>query len=110
MSKQKTFRHSCWLSVFVHQKLQTHVWICRVGVISEAEVCLVDLEEGDQFLILASDGVWEFMSNQEAVDTVSACSDDEVACSKVSTAASGILLSCMRSDIIMYVQLWRIKR
>ncbi len=52
-------------------------------MISKPDVCLVDLEEDDHFLILASDGVWEFMDNQEAVDIVSACSDDEVACSKV---------------------------
>ncbi len=55
----------------------------RAGVISEPEVCIVDLQHNDHFLIMASDGVWEFMDNQEAVDIVSICSDDETACSKV---------------------------
>ncbi|BDA44065.1 probable protein phosphatase 2C 73 [Coccomyxa sp. Obi] len=59
----------------------------RVGVISEPEVCIVDLQHNDHFLILASDGVWEFMDNQEAVNIVSSCSDDETACSKLVAAA-----------------------
>lgn len=43
-----------------------------VGVIAEPEVMTHELREGgrDQFLLLASDGVWEFISSQEAVDIV----------------------------------------
>ena len=33
-----------------------------------------------QFIIIASDGVWEFISNQEAVDIVGAHSNPEEAC------------------------------
>lgn len=42
----------------------------RVGVIAEPDVCEYEIGEKDKFLILASDGVWEFIENQEAVNLV----------------------------------------
>ena len=41
-----------------------------VGVISEPVVTFHTLGKQDAFLILASDGVWEFMESQEAVEIV----------------------------------------
>lgn len=41
-----------------------------VGVIAEPVVTQHDVKPEDDFLILASDGVWEFMTSQEAVDLV----------------------------------------
>jgi len=41
-----------------------------VGVIAEPVVTSQTLREGDEFLILATDGVWEFISSQAAVDIV----------------------------------------
>jgi len=41
-----------------------------VGVIAKPEIWERDQADGDKFMILASDGVWEFISNQEAVDLV----------------------------------------
>ena len=37
----------------------------QVGVISTPEILEMNLVEGDQFMIIASDGVWEFLSNEE---------------------------------------------
>ncbi len=42
-----------------------------VGVYAEPELTEVQLSHSDQFLIWASDGVWEFITSQEAVDIVS---------------------------------------
>ena len=42
----------------------------RIGVIPDPEVRPRALTPSDRFLILASDGVWEFMSNQDTVDLV----------------------------------------
>lgn len=42
-----------------------------VGVIAEPEVKVFEIEDNDEFLILASDGVWEFIESQEAVDIIS---------------------------------------
>eukprot|EP00397_Hematodinium_sp_SG-2012_P023570 GEMP01024497.1.p1 GENE.GEMP01024497.1~~GEMP01024497.1.p1 ORF type:complete len:372 (+),score=88.56 GEMP01024497.1:181-1296(+) len=38
-----------------------------VGVTSEPEIIQVVLQESDKFIILASDGVWEFITNEEAI-------------------------------------------
>eukprot|EP00920_Eleutheroschizon_duboscqi_P044110 GHVT01105094.1.p1 GENE.GHVT01105094.1~~GHVT01105094.1.p1 ORF type:complete len:425 (-),score=44.64 GHVT01105094.1:1020-2294(-) len=41
-----------------------------VGVSAEAEVQTFQLGEADKFLVIASDGVWEFLSNEEVIDIV----------------------------------------
>ena len=41
-----------------------------VGVISEPEIKEFNLTEEDKFLIIASDGIWEFISNEECVNFV----------------------------------------
>ncbi|ESQ28501.1 hypothetical protein EUTSA_v10018643mg [Eutrema salsugineum] len=39
-------------------------------VVAEPDTRILDLEEDMEFLVLASDGLWDVVSNQEAVDTV----------------------------------------
>jgi protein phosphatase 1G len=41
-------------------------------VVATPDVRACDLADGDEFLILACDGVWDVMSSQEAVDFVRA--------------------------------------
>eukprot|EP00752_Nemacystus_decipiens_P010104 g9005.t1 len=41
-----------------------------IGVVAEPEVTTHTIEGKDKFIVLASDGVWEFISSQEAVDIV----------------------------------------
>lgn len=48
----------------------------RVGVTAEPEVLVFNVEDNDCFMVMASDGVWEFISSQEAVEIVQACLDD----------------------------------
>lgn len=42
----------------------------EVGVISEPEILEMNLTEDDKFIVLASDGVWEFLSNDEVARIV----------------------------------------
>ena len=42
----------------------------EAGVISEAELFVRELDKQDKFVVLASDGLWEFMSSQEVCDIV----------------------------------------
>jgi serine/threonine protein phosphatase PrpC len=51
-----------------------------VGVICDPEVVHYQLSENDRFIILASDGVWEFISSQEAVELVASCVTANEAC------------------------------
>eukprot|EP00953_Heterococcus_sp_UTEX-ZZ885_P009015 5351-Heterococcus_DN1.PRE.1 len=46
-----------------------------IGVIAEPEITEHTLGPDDTFMILASDGVWEFISSQEAVDKVAGSLD-----------------------------------
>ena len=41
-----------------------------IGVIAEPEFFELELNHKDKFIIMASDGVWEFISNEEAVRIV----------------------------------------
>lgn len=41
-----------------------------IGLIATPDVFSMSLLETDQFIILASDGIWEFVETQEAVETV----------------------------------------
>lgn len=42
-----------------------------VGVSAEPEITEMELTSSDKILVLGSDGVWEFLSNQDAIDIVS---------------------------------------
>lgn len=42
-----------------------------VGTISQPEFCTQSIKENDKFLIIASDGIWEFLDSNEAVDIIS---------------------------------------
>jgi len=44
------------------------VW--SVGVVCDPEIREIELEHQDKFIIMASDGVWEFMSNWEVMELV----------------------------------------
>ena len=41
-----------------------------VGVISEPEIKEYDFQDGDKFMLVASDGVWEFISSEECMGIV----------------------------------------
>lgn len=41
-----------------------------MGVISEPEVGYFEISEEDKFIVIASDGVWEFLSNKVVVNIV----------------------------------------
>ena len=43
----------------------------NVGVIAEPEVKIFDYNYGDKFVVIASDGLWEYVSNEEVLDIVS---------------------------------------
>lgn len=46
--------------------------VAQVGVIAEPIVTTHTVENEDEFLIIATDGVWEFLSSEEAVEIVGA--------------------------------------
>ncbi|KAK9141047.1 hypothetical protein Scep_010728 [Stephania cephalantha] len=48
-------------------------------ITSEPDVSIKMIDEGTDFLILASDGLWKVMSNQEAVDTIKHIEDAQEA-------------------------------
>jgi serine/threonine protein phosphatase PrpC len=51
-----------------------------VGVVAKPEVWQRTIEVNDQFMILASDGVWEFITSHEAVEMVKDAATPEEAC------------------------------
>ncbi|KAG8079516.1 hypothetical protein GUJ93_ZPchr0007g6164 [Zizania palustris] len=56
-----------------------------VGVIAEPEVKSVEITPAHLFFVVASDGVFEFLSSQEVVDMVAMYEDPREACSAIAT-------------------------
>lgn len=56
---------------------------------SEPDHTSIELTPSDKFIILASDGVWEFISSKEAVEIVAQYDSAEEACRQV-CAGTGI--------------------
>ena len=76
----------------------------ELGVIAEAELLKKRLKETDQAVMIASDGVWEFLSNQAVTDTVFEFDDPvEAARAVVSQAYSLWLQFEVRSDDITLI-------
>jgi len=57
-----------------------------IGVNSEVELSVVRLGTDDAFVIVASDGLWEFMGSQEVVDMVGEMRDQGMGGQEVSEA------------------------
>jgi serine/threonine protein phosphatase PrpC len=51
-----------------------------VGVLPAADMVSVDVRAADAFAIVATDGVWEFMSGQEAVECVAGAPTPSAGC------------------------------
>mmetsp|Transcript_60560 Transcript_60560/g.126757 ORF Transcript_60560/g.126757 Transcript_60560/m.126757 type:complete len:94 (+) Transcript_60560:901-1182(+) len=47
-----------------------------VGVHATPEIKVHDLTERDKFMVVASDGVWEFLSSEDVVEIVKGCAGD----------------------------------
>ena len=76
----------------------------RVGVFAEPEVAKSELKQHDRLLILASDGVWEFLTNQVVVEMAMQHTDPFEACRHVVTEAYKLWLQFdVRSDDITMI-------
>ena len=54
-----------------------------MGVTSEPDCTVIELTPHDKFIVLASDGVWEFIESQEAIEIVGNCDTVEEGCRQV---------------------------
>ena len=55
-------------------------------MIAVPEIMYVELNESDKYVVICSDGVWEFLSNSNVMDLVTPCylaTDPETACEKL---------------------------
>ncbi len=55
----------------------------ELGVFAEPEMVTRELEEGDEIIVLASDGVFEFLTNQSVIDICAKFKDPLAACRAV---------------------------
>ncbi|EME29352.1 protein phosphatase 2C isoform 1 [Galdieria sulphuraria] len=81
-----------------------------VGVSEIPEVTCIQLSEMDKFCVLASDGVWEFMSSQEVVDFLGKyrrkCSAQEAAESLVQEAVKRWRKNELVVDDVTAIVIW----
>lgn len=80
MGPHRVWLQYAWIPGLAMSRALGDVLAHQVGVSSEPGHTVVEVVPEDRFLILASDGVWEFISNQEAVDIVAQHESPEEGC------------------------------
>jgi protein phosphatase 1G len=65
------------------------------AVTCDPDVMVIDLEEGDEFMILACDGIWDVVTNEEAVSFIREGLRTE---QKISTVVSNLLDHCLAAN------------
>ena len=78
-----------------------------VGVFAEPEVVTKELSESDKYIIIASDGVWEFLTNQTVLNMVAAYKSPLKACKAVVNEAYKLWLQYdVRTDDITMIAIY----
>jgi serine/threonine protein phosphatase PrpC len=76
----------------------------ELGVIAEPEMVTMDLDEGDEIIVLATDGVFEFLTNQSVIDICAKFKDPLDACRAVISQAYQLWLQYeLRTDDITMI-------
>lgn len=76
----RVWLHDAWVPGLAMSRALGDVLAHQVGVSSEPETTVADITPQDKFLVLASDGVWEFIDGYEAAELIITCSTAEEAC------------------------------
>jgi len=66
--------------------------LADLGIHSQPEILTRKISANDRYLVLASDGVWEFLTNQDVIDICSGFSDPKDACDAIVELSSKLWL------------------
>ncbi|PNH12405.1 putative protein phosphatase 2C 64 [Tetrabaena socialis] len=80
MGPYRVWLQYAWIPGLAMSRALGDVLAHQVGVTSEPDHSVMELTPQDKFIVLASDGVWEFISSKEAVDIVAQFDSAEEAC------------------------------
>ena len=80
MGPHRVWLRHCWVPGLAMSRALGDRVAKSVGVTGAPEHTRVTLSRADRFMVLASDGVWEFISSAEAVGLVAAAESEEHAC------------------------------
>ncbi|KAL7468593.1 hypothetical protein ACHAXS_008823 [Conticribra weissflogii] len=58
-----------------------------IGVTAEPEIITKEITKGDEILVIASDGIFEFLTNQRVIDICSECDNPQQACANLLQAS-----------------------
>lgn len=67
--------HCSQIGLAMSRSIGDHV-LKKVGVIADPVINNFDLTEEDEFLIIGTDGIWEFISSTEAIKIVEGCFEE----------------------------------
>ena len=78
----------------------------RPALSPEPEIMSIDVDEGDEFVLLASDGVWDVMTSQEAVDVVHKAMEENTAKKEIAQLVVNQALAQKAFDNLTVAIMW----